>query len=51
MSLFSAIAELIKPAPPPDPEVAAALDRVIGMTVNKDLDDDHVLTWDDLVTS
>ncbi|MFM9111638.1 MAG: N-acetylneuraminate synthase family protein, partial [Actinomycetota bacterium] len=26
-------------------------DRVIGMTVNKDLDDDHVLTWDDLVTS
>ena len=25
-------------------------DRVIGMTVNKDLDDDHVLTWDDLVT-
>ena len=32
MSLFSAIAELIKPAPPPDPEVAAALDRVIGMT-------------------
>lgn len=32
MSLFSAIADLIKPAPPPDPEVAAALDRVIGMT-------------------
>lgn len=26
-------------------------DRVIGMTVNKDLDDDHVLTWGDLVTS
>lgn len=31
MSLFSSIAQLIKPAPPPDPEVAAALDRVIGM--------------------
>lgn len=31
MSFFSAIADLIKPAPPPDPEVAAALDRVIGM--------------------
>ena len=31
MSLFSALANLIKPAPPPDPEVAAALDRVIGM--------------------
>lgn len=31
MSLFSALADLIKPAPPPDPEVAAALDRVIGM--------------------
>ena len=30
MSLFSAIADLIKPAPPPDPEVAAALDRVIA---------------------
>lgn len=26
-------------------------DRVIGMKVNKDLDDDHVLTWGDLVTS
>lgn len=31
MSFFSTIADLIKPAPPPDPEVAAALDRVIGM--------------------
>lgn len=31
MSLLSAIAHLIKPAPPPDPEVAAALDRVIAM--------------------
>lgn len=31
MSLLSAIAQLIKPAPPPDPEVAAALDRVIAM--------------------
>lgn len=31
MSLFSSIAQLIKPAPPPDPEVAAALDRVISM--------------------
>lgn len=31
MSLLSTIAHLIKPAPPPDPEVAAALDRVIGM--------------------
>ena len=26
-------------------------DRVIGMTVTKDLPDDHVLTWDDLRTS
>lgn len=26
-------------------------DRVIGMTVNKDLADDHVLTWDDLTNS
>lgn len=31
MSFLSTLADLIKPAPPPDPEVAAALDRVIGM--------------------
>lgn len=31
MSLLSTLAHLIKPEPPPDPEVAAALDRVIGM--------------------
>ncbi|WP_234082765.1 hypothetical protein [Azonexus sp. R2A61] len=31
MSLLSAIAELLKPAPQPDPEVAAATARVIGM--------------------
>jgi len=31
MSFLSAIADLLKPAAPPDPTVAAALDRVIGM--------------------
>lgn len=31
MSLISALADLLKPVPPPDPAVAAALDRVIGM--------------------
>lgn len=31
MSLFSSIADLLRPAAPPDPEVAAALERVIGM--------------------
>ena len=31
MTLLSTLAQLIKPEPPPDPEVAAALDRVIGM--------------------
>lgn len=31
MSLFSAIADFLKPAPPPDPRLQAALDRVIGM--------------------
>ncbi|MDD2886081.1 MAG: hypothetical protein PHT48_13695 [Dechloromonas sp.] len=31
MSLFSVLADLLKPAPQPDPEVSAALDRVIGM--------------------
>ena len=31
MNFFSVIADLIKPAPPPDPEVAAALDHVIGL--------------------
>jgi len=31
VSLISALADLLKPVPPPDPAVAAALDRVIGM--------------------
>lgn len=31
MSFLAAIADLLKPTAPPDPEVAAALDRVIGM--------------------
>lgn len=31
MSLISALTDLLKPVPPPDPAVAAALDRVIGM--------------------
>ncbi len=31
MSLLSALADLLKPSPQPDPEVSAALDRVIGM--------------------
>lgn len=31
MSLFSAVSDLLKPAPPPDPKLQAALDRVIGM--------------------
>ncbi len=31
MSLFSAIADLLKPTAPPDPQTAAALDHVIGM--------------------
>lgn len=31
MSLFSAVADLLKPAPPPDPKIQAALDRAIGM--------------------
>lgn len=31
MTFLSALADLLKPAPQPDPEVTAALDRVIGM--------------------
>lgn len=31
MSFFSSIADLLKPSAPPDPEVSAALDRVISM--------------------
>lgn len=31
MSLFSAVADLLKPTPPPAPRLQAALDRVIGM--------------------
>jgi hypothetical protein len=31
VSLFSAVADLLKPAPPPDPGLQAALDRVLSM--------------------
>jgi len=31
VSLFSAVADLLKPSPPPDPRLQAALDHVIGM--------------------
>jgi len=31
VSLFSVVSDLLKPAPPPDPRLQAALDRVIGM--------------------